>query len=123
MEQPTLLLHTECPGRGRPGGSVAHRNERCLEPGPPRLEAQGERNAPLTIDSFAINTDQLEIKASGKGRVQRNGSTVTRTNFLETLNKNPVLSTLFTTANLALIGWAGRMLFGRKKPAEAGSAG
>lgn len=90
---------------------------------PPRLEAQGERNAPLTIDSFAINTDQLEIKASGKGRVQRNGSTVTRTNFLETLNKNPVLSTLFTTANLALIGWAGRMFFGRKKPAEAGSAG
>jgi len=88
----------------------------------PRLEARGERNAPLTIESLAINTDLLEIKASGKGRVQRNGSTVTRTNILETLNKNPVLSALFTTANLALIGWAGRMFFGRKKPIEQGAA-
>jgi hypothetical protein len=88
-------------------------------PSPPRLEAHGERNAPLTIESFAINTDQLEIKASGKGRVRRNGSTVTKTNFLQTLYNNPVLSALFTTGNLALIGWAGRMFFGRKKQAGA----
>jgi hypothetical protein len=88
---------------------------------PPAFEARGAKQSPLTVLSFGINQKQLEIKASGNGRVLKDGKVVNTTNVLETLNKNPILSALFAAGNLALIGWAGRMFFPRtrKKKAEA----
>ncbi len=90
-------------------------------PEAPSFEARGAKQSPLTVLSFGVNQNQLEINASGSGRVLKGGKLVSTTNFLETLNKNPILSALFGAGNLALIGWAGRMFFrpGRKKKPEA----
>jgi hypothetical protein len=87
---------------------------------PPDFEARGARQSPLTVLSFGVNQKQLEVNASGKGRVLKGGKFVTA-NFLETLNKYPIPSALFGAANLALIGWAGRMFFPprRKRKSEA----
>ena len=71
---------------------------------PPRLEALAEHKSSLTVESFAINKNQLEVSASGKGKVLKDGKVVTKTNVLEALNKNPTLSALFGAGNLALIG-------------------
>jgi len=90
-------------------------NPRSGTPNPPKLEARGEHQSPLTVESFAINKNQLEMNASGKGRVLRDGKVVTKTNVLEALNQNPILSALFGAGNLALIGWAGRMFFHRQR--------
>jgi hypothetical protein len=86
-------------------------NPKSGAPNAPRLEARGEHQLPLTVESFAVNKNQLEINASGKGRVLKDGKVVTKTNVLEALNQNPILSALFGAGNLALIGWAGRMFF------------
>jgi hypothetical protein len=80
-------------------------------PNPPHFEARGAKQFPLTVLSFRINQNQLEINASGKGRVLKAGKVVSTINVLETLNKNPILSSLFAAGNLALIGWVGRMFF------------
>ena len=77
----------------------------------PHFEARGEKQFPLTVLSFGINQNQLEINASGKGRVLKAGKVVSTVNVLETLNKNPIVSALFEAGNLALIGWVGRMFF------------
>jgi hypothetical protein len=77
----------------------------------PHFEARGAKQFPLTVLFFGINKNQLEINASGKGRVLKAGKVVSTVNVLETLNKNPILSALFAAANLALIGWVGRMFF------------
>ena len=74
---------------------------------PPTLEARGERHAPLTVSSFAINQNQLEITASGKGRALRHGSVV-RQNLLEAVNKYPISAALLGAGNLALIAWVKR---------------
>jgi hypothetical protein len=65
----------------------------------------------LTVLFFGINQNQLEISASGKGRVLKAGKVVPTFNVLETFNTNPILSALFAAGNLALIGWVGRMFF------------
>jgi hypothetical protein len=85
---------------------------------PPLLQAVGEKSAPLAVESFAIDKSALEIKASGKGKVLKDGSVVTRTDLLETLNKNPILSGLFAAGNIALLGWAGRSWFPRRNREE-----
>ena len=82
---------------------------------PPLLQALGEKNAPLEVESFAIDKSDLEIKASGKGKVLKDGSVVTKTDVLETLNKNPILSGLFAAGNIALLGWAGRSWFPKRR--------
>jgi hypothetical protein len=71
------------------------------------------------VESFAINKNQLEIKASGKGRVQKDGKVVTKTDVLETVTKNPILSALFGAGNLALIGWVKRAFFPPRRKSEA----
>jgi hypothetical protein len=86
---------------------------------PPSLQALGERNAPLDIESFAIDKSDLQIKASGKGKVLKDGTVVTKTDLLETLNKNPILSGLFAAGNIALLGWAGRSWFPKRKSQES----
>ena len=65
----------------------------------------------MTVLFFGINQNQLEINASGNGRVVKAGKIVSTVNVLETLNKNPIISALFAAGNLALIGWVGRMFF------------
>ena len=85
---------------------------------PPSLQAVGEKSAPLEVESFAIDKSTLEIKASGKGKVLKDGTVVTKTDVLETLNKNPILSGLFAAGNIALLGWAGRSWFPKRKASE-----
>ena len=77
----------------------------------PNFEARGAKQSPLTVLSFGVNQNQLEISASGKGRVLKSGKVVSTTNVMETLNKNPILAGLLGAGNLALIGWATRMFF------------
>ena len=100
---------------------IAALSSKSGTPNPPRLEARGERQSPVTVESFAINKNQLEISASGKGTVLKDAKVVTRTNVLEALNKNPILSALFGAGNLALIGWVTRMFLPpkRKRKPEA----
>jgi hypothetical protein len=85
---------------------------------PPLLQALGEKNTPLEVESFAIDKSALAIKASGRGKVLKDGSVVTKTDLLETLNKNPILSGLFAAGNIALLGWAGRSWFPKRKKEE-----
>ncbi len=85
---------------------------------PPLLQAVGEKNTSLEVESFAIDKGALEIKASGKGKVVKDGSVVTKTDVLETLNKNPILSGLFAAGNIALLSWAGRSWFPKRKSEE-----
>ncbi len=85
------------------------------------FEARAERNVPLTVSSFAINRTQLEINATGKGNVLKDGSLVTRTDVLGMLNKDPLLSALFTAANVALLGWVGRSWFPSKHKKRSGN--
>lgn len=91
--------------------AISSLNPKTRTPNAPSFEAHGAKKSPLTVLSFGVNQNQLEINASGKGRVLRDGKVVNTTNVLETLNKNPILSALFGAGNLALIGWAGRMFF------------
>jgi hypothetical protein len=90
-------------------------NPKTGVPDSPYFEARGAKQSPLTVSFFGINQGQLEINASGKGRVLKAGKVVSTVNVLETLNKNPILSALFAAGNLALIGWAGRMFFPRRR--------
>jgi hypothetical protein len=87
---------------------------------PPLLQAVGQRTAPLDIESFAIDKSDLEIKASGKGKVLKDGTVVTKTDLLETLNKYPILSGLFAAGNIALLGWAGRSWFPKSRKSDEG---
>ena len=82
---------------------------------PAALEARAERNTALTVESFAIDKDNLAITASGTGRVMKSGAVVTKTDVLEVINKNPLLAALFGAGNLALLGWAGRSWFPSRK--------
>jgi hypothetical protein len=69
------------------------------------------KEAPLTVDSLMIGTDRLQFGASGKGRVLENGSAIVTVNFLETINKYPLIAALFGAANLGLLNWAKRKFF------------
>lgn len=82
---------------------------------PAALEALAGKNSPLTIESFAVDKDNLAITASGSGRVLKNGTVVTKTDVLEVVNKNPLLSALFGAGNVALLGWVGRSWFPSRK--------
>jgi len=85
------------------------------------LVAQSEhKDAPLTVDSLLIGTERLQFGASGKGRVRENGSAIVTVNFLETINKYPLIAALFGAANLGLLNWAKRRFFPlpRATPAE-----
>ena len=101
--------------------TISSLNPKTGTPNPPYFEARGAKQAPLTVLSFGINQNQLEINASGKGRVLKAGRVVSTVNVLETLNKNPILSTLFATGNLALIGWVGRMFFPPRSKRNSGA--
>lgn len=100
--------------------AISSLNPKTGVPDPPDFEARGAKQSPLTVLSLAVNQKQLEISASGKGRVLRGGKVVSTTNFLETLNKNPVLSALLGAGNLALIGWVGRMFFPSRRKRKSG---
>jgi hypothetical protein len=91
--------------------AISSLNGKTGAPEPPHFEAQAGKHSPLTVLSFGINQNQLEINASGKGRVLKAGKVVSTVNVMETLTKNPIISTLLAAGNLALIGWVGRMLF------------
>ncbi|HYW37930.1 MAG TPA: hypothetical protein VE957_07440 [Terriglobales bacterium] len=85
------------------------------------LVAQSEhKDAPLTVDSLMIGTDHLQFGVSGKGRVLENGSAIVTVNFLETINKYPLIAALFGAANLGLLNWAKSRFFPqpRTTPAE-----
>ena len=82
------------------------------EPSKVGLVAQSERkDAPLTVGSFLIGTDQIQFGASGKGRVRENGSAVTTVNVMDAINKYPLIAALFGAANLGLLNWAKRKFF------------
>jgi len=99
--------------------AISSLNPKTGAPESPHFEARGAKQSPLTVSFFGINQGQLEISASGKGRVLKAGKVVSTVNVLETLNKNPILSALFGAGNLALIGWAGRMFFPRQKEVKS----
>lgn len=101
--------------------TISSLNPKAGTPDPPYFEARGAKQAPLTVLSFGINQNQLEINAAGKGRVLRAGKLISTVNILETLNKNPILSALFAAGNLALIGWAGRMFFPLRSKRNSGA--
>jgi hypothetical protein len=85
------------------------------------LVAQCEhKDVPLTVDSLLVGTDHLQFRASGKGRVRENGSPIVTVNFLETINKYPLIAALFGAANLGLLNWTKRRFFQslRTVPAE-----
>ncbi len=90
-------------------------NARNAATDPPQLEARGTRKTALDVESLAIDKSDLQIKASGKGEVLKDGKVQTKTDVLEAFNQNPVLSGLITAGNVALLGWAGRMWFPPKK--------
>jgi hypothetical protein len=77
---------------------------------PAKLEARGSKQSPLTVQFFGINQNQLEIKASGRGRTLINGATV-HVDLLQKLNEYPIPSALLAAANLALIGWVKQTFF------------
>jgi len=83
----------------------------------PRLEARGKKHAPLAVSSFAINQDQLEITASGKGRTLQHGSVV-RHDLLEAVGKYPIPATLLGAGNVALIAWVKRAFLPSRKKEE-----
>jgi hypothetical protein len=91
--------------------AISSLNPKTNAPDPPGFEARGATQSALTVLSFGINQNQLEINVSGKGRVLKSGKVVSTVNVLEALNKNPILSALFAAGNLALIGWVGRLFF------------
>lgn len=84
-----------------------------------RARVEGRKGALLKVDSFRIGTDQLQVTASGKGRVYEDGKIVTTTNLLERMNKYPILAALFGAGNLALLGWAWRQ-FSRSSASLSG---
>lgn len=104
---------------GDAGGQSFHATEIKIVPAKPSagslehsLVAQAERRAdPLSVDSLLIGTDQLQITASGKGRVLKDGKVITTLNFLESINKYPLIAALFAAANLGLLNWAKRKFF------------
>ena len=76
------------------------------------LVARSERkDAALIVNSLLIGTDHLQFGASGKGRVWENGRPVVTVNFLDTINKYPLIAALFGAANLGLLNWAKRKIF------------
>lgn len=77
---------------------------------PPKLEAVGSKQSPLTVSYFQINQNQLEITASGQGRALQDGKLV-RVNVLQRLDEYPIPSALLAAANLALIGWVKKAFF------------
>ncbi len=95
--------------------AISSLNPKTGVPEPPGFEARGAKQSPLTVLSFGINQHQLEINASGKGRVLKSGKDVSTVNVLETLNKNPILSALFTAGNGALVGWVILVFFPRRR--------
>lgn len=101
-------------------GAIKIVNVRNAASDPPLLEARGARKTPLAVESLAIDKSDLQIKASGKGEVLKDGNVQTKTDVLEAFNQNPVLSGLITAGNVALLGWAGRMWFPSKKKERDG---
>ena len=95
--------------------AVSPVNPNTGAPDAPSLDARAAKSSRLTVFSFGVNQTQLEINAHGDGRVWKDGKLVSTVNVLEALNKNPILSALFAAGNLALIGWAGRIFFPRKR--------
>ena len=84
------------------------------------LVAQSEhKDSPLTVDSFLIGTDHMQLSASGKGRVREDGTPIATANLIETINKYPLIAALFGAANLGLINWAKRRFFPPTRPAPA----
>jgi hypothetical protein len=69
------------------------------------------KDVPLTVDSLLIGTDHLQFGASGKGRVRENGRAIVTVNFLETINKYPLIAALFGAVNLGLLNWTKRRFF------------
>ncbi len=74
-------------------------------------------SSPLTV-KLVIGANQMEVTASGTGRVVENGKPVITTDALAAINKNPILSTMFGAANVALIGWVTRMFFPKRRKEE-----
>ena len=76
------------------------------------LVAKRERRPDLlSVDSLLIGTDQLQITASGKGRVWVDGKIISTVNLVEAINKYPLIAALFAGVNLGLLNWAKRKFF------------
>jgi len=78
---------------------------------PEGLVAKGEhRDAPLTVDSFLIGTDHLQLTVSGKARAWEDGRPIPF-DLIEVINKYPLIAALLAAANLGLLNWAKRKFF------------
>lgn len=81
----------------------------------PRLSAMANRRDHLTISDLSVDTGALAFKLSGHGRLEQDGKTINTTNLLEKVNQNPILSALFGSLNVAILGWFTRAFFASKK--------
>ena len=75
----------------------------------------------LIVNGLKIGSDQLQINASGKGRVVINGDEVT-VDLLERAKRYPIPAGLLATANAALLGWFVTLLTRLRQPASGEAA-
>ncbi len=75
----------------------------------------------LIVNGLKIGSDQLQINASGKGKVVVNGDEVT-VDLLERAKRFPLPAGLLATANAALLAWFTRLLTGLRLPFSTGEA-
>jgi hypothetical protein len=85
------------------------------------LVARSEhKNVPLTIGSFMVGSDQLQLSASGRGLLLQDGKVISTANLLEAISKYPLIAALFGAANIGLLNWAKRKFFpARARPKSA----
>ena len=81
---------------------------------PTRLTAESTGDGQLlTVYGLKVGSDQLQISVSGKGWVQADGVYET-VNLFGNVRDYTIVYLLLGTANVALLGWATRLIF--KKP-------
>lgn len=68
----------------------------------------------LIINGLKIGSDQLQVSASGRGKVVVNGEEVT-VDLLERAKRYPIPAGLLATANAALLAWFTRLLSGLRQ--------
>ncbi len=92
--------------------------------GAPKIQADASRGSTVTVGSFRINSNQLEMKVDGTGVLKKEGKVISHTNLLSAITTYPLLAAMFGALNLALLNWVRRAFSpSRKQPTAADSAG
>jgi hypothetical protein len=75
---------------------------------------RAEEQPMLTVDALELGSSEIKVLFSGKGWVKVNGRLQT-VNFLEKVQKNPIVAGVFALANTALLTWLVVISFGKRK--------